>query len=166
MKPPPSKPRINHWTRPILAMSPVNSASYSFPFSAAMRFTLGENTEEMVVENVIKHAFRNLGHSGLTGISVRKKGTNLEITVYDNGRGIKKEELDKIQHNLRTDAGQHEFGSIGIQNVNHRLKLLFGAGYGLQIASISEKGTAVKVILPALYKEEMTEYVQAADNGR
>lgn len=119
-----------------------------------------------VVENVIKHAFRNLGHSGLTGISVRKKGTNLEITVYDNGRGIKKEELDKIQHNLRTDAGQHEFGSIGIQNVNHRLKLLFGAGYGLQIASISEKGTAVKVILPALYKEEMTEYVQAADNGR
>ena len=50
--------------------------------------------------------------------------------------------------------------------MNHRLKLLFGAGYGLQIASISEKGTAVKVILPALYKEEMTEYVQAADNGR
>ena len=118
-----------------------------------------------VVENVIKHAFRNLGRPGLAGISVRKKKDNLEITVYDNGCGIEKEELDKIQHNLEADAGQHEFGSIGIQNVNHRLKLLFGEEYGLRIASISDKGTAVKVVLPALYKEEMTEYVQTADNG-
>lgn len=108
-----------------------------------------------IVENVVKHAFRNPVRPGLAGISVRKKKDNLEITVYDNGCGIEKEELNKIQHNLETDAEQHEFGSIGIQNVNHRLKLLFGAGYGLQIASIPEKGTAVKAILPALYKEEM-----------
>ena len=68
MKPPASKPRINHWTRPILAMSPVNSASYSFPFSAAMRFTLGENTEEMVVENVINRLL-NCAATPYTAIS-------------------------------------------------------------------------------------------------
>ena len=118
-----------------------------------------------VVENVIKHAFRRLERPGLAGITVKKKGDNLEITVYDNGCGIEKGKLEKIRKNLENDKGQDDFDNIGIQNVNHRLRLLFGPGYGLQIASVYEQGTAVKAVLPALYKEEMRAFVQTIDNG-
>ncbi len=118
-----------------------------------------------VVENVIKHAFQWIKRPGMAGITVKKKGGNLEITVYDNGCGIEKNKLEKIRRNLENDAGQDDFDNIGIQNVNHRLRLLFGQGYGLKIASIYEQGTAVKAVLPALYKEEMTECVQNIDNG-
>ena len=97
---------------------------------------------------------------------MKKKENNLEITVYDNGCGIEKEKLEKLRKNLEEDVGQDEFDSIGIQNVHHRLRLLFGQGYGLQIASIFEKGTAVKAVLPAMDKEEMIKRVQDSDNGR
>ena len=119
-----------------------------------------------IIENVIKHAFRWVERPCLAGITVKKKENNLEITVYDNGCGIEKEKLEKLRKNLEEDVGQDEFDSIGIQNVHHRLRLLFGQGYGLQIASIFEKGTAVKAVLPAMDKEEMIKRVQDSDNGR
>lgn len=118
-----------------------------------------------IVENVINHAFQRMDRPCLAGITVKKKEDNLEITVYDNGCGIEKEKLEKLRKNLEEDAGQDEFDSIGIQNVHHRLRLLFGQGYGLQIASIYEKGTAVKAVLPAMEKEEMKKRVQNTDNG-
>ena len=69
-----------------------------------------------------------------------------------------KETLTRVKNKLNIlneyDA-QDEFESIGIQNVHHRLRLLFGDKYGLSIQSIQEFGTAVKISIPAMTVEEM-----------
>lgn len=108
-----------------------------------------------MVENIIKHALMGVERSWLVGISAKKKTEKLEITIYDNGCGMPKEKLKELQEGLDKDLNQNEFQSIGIQNVNHRIKLLFGSEYGVWIESIEKQGTAVKVIIPALYIEEM-----------
>ncbi len=117
-----------------------------------------------IVENIIKYAFACHERPGLAGILVRKKQDNLEITVYDNGCGMTKEYLDNVQIKLNTAKKQDEFESIGIQNVHQRLRLLFGESYGLQIRSVWGQGTAVKIVLPALSKEEMVRHVQVVNN--
>lgn len=101
-----------------------------------------------LVENSIKHALDEVSRDKLLGIQVRKKGGILEITVYDNGVGITTKRLLEIKEELQSLDHQDGFESIGLKNVDQRLKLMYGQEYGLQINSISEYGTAVKVRIP------------------
>lgn len=112
-----------------------------------------------IIENVIKHALDNVERKKLVGILARKKENTLELTIYDNGKGISKEKLQEISEQLLKTEIQDEFESIGIQNVNQRLKLMFGSEYGLQIKSIEGYGTAVKIKIPILTKSEMNQIV-------
>lgn len=101
-----------------------------------------------LVENAVKHALDEVKRDKLLGIQVRKKEDVLEITVYDNGVGIEEEKLQKIREELQTAKGQDEFESIGLKNVDQRLKLMYGKEYNLEIKSIREYGTAVKIRIP------------------
>ncbi|MDO4623010.1 MAG: histidine kinase [Eubacteriales bacterium] len=101
-----------------------------------------------IVENVIKHALDEVDRKKLVGIHARQKGEVLELTIYDNGKGISEDKLQQICEKLNEAKTQDEFDSIGLQNVNQRLKLMFGMQYGLQIRSIEGFGTAVKIRLP------------------
>lgn len=103
-----------------------------------------------LIENAVKYALDEVPGDKLLGIQIRKKETILEITVYDNGKGIKKEKLQKINENLKIVEAQDDFESIGLGNVNQRLKLMYGQEYGLQIKSIENYGTAVKVKIPIM----------------
>lgn len=101
-----------------------------------------------LVENAVKHALDGVCRDKLIGIQVRRKEDILEITVYDNGVGISTEKLQEIKKELRISENQDEFESIGLKNVNQRLRLMYGSEYGLQINSIAEYGTAVKIRIP------------------
>ncbi len=119
-------------------------------------------TLQPIVENVIKHGLVSIDRRGLAGITVKKKGENLEISVYDNGKGMDEDRLEEIRERLKQVTKQEDFSSIGIQNVRSRIGLLFGPQYGIQVASILDMGTVVKVIIPAMTCEEMRENVQTA----
>ncbi len=113
-----------------------------------------------VVENVIRHAFFGKKNSGLVGVTAKvKEQKRLEITVYDNGNGIPQEQLEKICQEIAAQGTDSETHSIGMRNVDQRIKLLFGENYGLQISSIYNMGTAVKLTFPAMQIEEMSELV-------
>lgn len=101
-----------------------------------------------LIENAVKHALDGVCRDRLIGIQVRKKEEILEITVYDNGIGISTEKLQEIKEELQTAQNQDEFESIGLKNVNQRLRLMYGPEYGLSINSIAEYGTAVKIRIP------------------
>lgn len=104
-----------------------------------------------LIENVIIHAFREYMEKGIIGITVKEKNSErLEITVFDNGVGINEKKLYEMNERLRRGTGQDDFNSIGLQNVQARIKLLYGDAYGLKINSIDGMGTAVKVILPII----------------
>lgn len=117
-------------------------------------------TLQPIVENIIKHAFSGIDRRGLVGIQIRKKDQRiLEITVYDNGQGMEDDKLTEIRRKLEDGGDRETVNGIGIQNVHNRLRLLFGDEYGLQISSITDMGTAVKVIIPVLKKEDTEKYV-------
>ncbi len=115
-----------------------------------------------VIENTVIHGFSERDGKKLVGIVVKKRDQNLELTLYDNGMGITKEKLEQISHTLNEASSGYPQGGIGVRNVHNRLRLMFGEPYGLKINSIEDMGTAIKIMLPAMVKKEMEEYVQAS----
>ena len=106
-----------------------------------------------VVENALTHGLRNVRRKDKK-LLIRSEhvGENLVLTVQDNGAGMDAEAMNQLLE--QNDMKRVESGiSIGILNVNARLKKLFGAGYGLHIDSIVGEGTTVTITVPAVSPE-------------
>jgi two-component system sensor histidine kinase YesM len=98
------------------------------------------------IENAFFHGFTDKS-TGSIHVFVNEQGGNLICEIIDNGVGITDEDIKNI---LRKSSKKHEhFTSIGVNNVNDRIKLLYGDDYGVTITSELNKGTTVKVIIPA-----------------
>lgn len=107
-----------------------------------------------VVENALTHGLRNTRRKDKK-LLIRAEhiGENLVITIADNGTGMDAEAMNVLLE--RNDRKRVETGvSIGILNVNARLKQLFGAEYGLWIQSQAGEGTTVTITVPIVYSEE------------
>lgn len=112
-----------------------------------------------IIENTVVHGFADKSGKKIVGIVIKKKETNLELTIYDNGTGMTKEKLEKIRTALEDERQGQTGDGIGVRNVHSRLRLMFGEPYGLKIESIQDMGTAIKIVIPAMNKREMEEHV-------
>lgn len=74
-------------------------------------------------------------------------GKTIFIEIIDNGDGISPEKISFI---LSNTTKRNYDKSIGIQNVQNRLKLLFGEPFGLEIESQNKPncGTTIRLRLP------------------
>jgi len=99
------------------------------------------------VENAIVHGLSN--HSGTGEISINGfvEGGIIKFQIIDNGIGMTDEEIRKVSDNK---SDQH----IGIHNVDQRIKLYYGEGYGVHIESQKFKGTNVAITVPCVYEGE------------
>ena len=93
-----------------------------------------------VVENCFKHGFRNRKSGGIIKITISEKENDILFTVYDNGNGIEKERLLQLKTQM-SSTGMST--SIGIENTNMRLQLVYGTTYGIQIESSEGEFTEV-----------------------
>ncbi len=98
-----------------------------------------------IIENAIYHGVANLQEKGEIHITAAASEGETLFLVSDNGYGIKPETLKGI---LKREP-KHEQSSVGLKNVNERIKLYFGEDYGVQIESELEKGTTVTIRIPA-----------------
>lgn len=96
-----------------------------------------------IVENAFFHAFPDKS-SGRIRVFVQEQNGQLICEVMDNGIGMDGGQV----HNAFKQKGQH-FTGIGIQNIDARMKLLYGEEYGVTITSEPHHGTTVRAILPA-----------------
>jgi two-component system sensor histidine kinase YesM len=73
------------------------------------------------------------------------------IRVADNGRGIRREELEDIQRKL-AEADDREVSDetdfSGLLNIHKKLRLKFGPPYGLTISSGDSGGVIQEIRLP------------------
>ncbi|TYA10196.1 HAMP domain-containing protein [Paenibacillus faecis] len=92
------------------------------------------------VENAIVHGFARLHSGGRIVIRGRLEGEARIFTVEDNGIGIPESRLAEI----RKTEGE----SVGIRNVDQRIKLIYGDGYGVSLHSVEGEGTLVNIKLP------------------
>lgn len=126
-------------------------ANYDFPDP-----TWGAKVFKMIlqplVENAIYHGLEPKRGQGALWIGSKIEKGNLYIWVKDNGVGMETEKLKNIKARLLESTGRSqedtEAGSIGIYNVNNRIKLTYGADYGLNIESEKDKGTEVRITIP------------------
>lgn len=96
------------------------------------------------VENAFFHAFP-YERKGKITILVRKLDDNLQIQIIDDGVGIDQKRLKEISEgNTKTE----HFTGIGVNNVDDRLKLLYGSQYGILIESEENKGTRITICIP------------------
>lgn len=107
---------------------------------------------EPVVENCIRHGFAGSFSDSMIRITVRTKGTDLEITVWDNGQGIEKERLEDLRGSLKESNVLLEH--IGLNNVNAILRLRYGDPYGVLLESEKGRWTEVRLLLPFCGKRE------------
>jgi two-component system sensor histidine kinase LytS len=95
-----------------------------------------------IVENAIKHGLYPKKNGGKVVISGRLDGKNVVLVVEDDGIGM---EESQVRAALNPDPNRQ---SIGICNVNSRLKSLYGEQYELVIDSKVGKGTQVSISIP------------------
>ncbi len=99
-----------------------------------------------IVENAFVHGLESKEGQGEIKITIYED-VYLKIEVKDNGVGIKEEDLSRLNDSLDTDVIRDK-SSIGLSNVNQRIKLLYGVEYGISITSKLHEGTKVIIALP------------------
>ncbi|HBE76488.1 MAG TPA: two-component sensor histidine kinase [Firmicutes bacterium] len=97
-----------------------------------------------LVENAIYHGIEKKGQPGRIDISISRQNNQLIYIISDDGNGADEAELNGL---LSRKAGDNNRG-FGIQNVNDRIKLYFGAEFGIQFYSQPGQGTKVIVTQP------------------
>lgn len=98
-----------------------------------------------IVENAIKHGILPRKEGGQINVvgKLSEDNERFILTVEDNGIGMEQELADKV---LEYEEGRKY---IGLNNVNSRLKNIYGSAYGLIIESWPGKGTRVTIQIPS-----------------
>lgn len=107
-----------------------------------------------VVENAIVHGLDEKEAGGLIKLSVYRRKADEEgeefliIDVEDNGCGMTEEALSRLRRDIEIrDMSRSK--SIGLYNINQRMKLYYGEGYRVHVNAEPGKGTCVRLFLPA-----------------
>jgi len=106
-----------------------------------------------VVENSIIHGFNEMDFGCMIYIKGYRKKDGLFIEIRDNGTGMTEEKAKKVlSQNQKSDNG---FLSMGVYNVNRRIRLNYGHKYGLRIKIEPDGKTCVVFELPCIERGEM-----------
>ena len=109
-----------------------------------------------IVENSLLHGLKNKGYRGTVAISARRGGdSSLGVLVGGTGSGLesgKKQTIDGMLQSYAKQPPKLTGSSIGILNVQKRIKLLCGRSYGLSYTENIEGGVTAHILLPL--KEE------------
>lgn len=112
-----------------------------------------------VVENAIVHGLEGKEKDGCIWIAVYIDNGRLYIDISDNGRGMDEETLEKVLRKVENYTRERHKSSIGLYNINRRIKLNYGEEYGLSLYSTPDEGTKVCVVLPLIGVEQETSEV-------
>jgi LytS/YehU family sensor histidine kinase len=96
-----------------------------------------------IVENAVVHGVAKKSAGGTVRITAERVGEDLMLRVEDDGPGIEPTKLAQM-----LTSGQETGTSIGLHNVDGRLRALHGEAYGLVIDSETERGTRVEIKIP------------------
>ena len=95
-----------------------------------------------LVENAVRHGLEGKAGPGQVTIVARDQGSEAVISVEDDGIGI---DPDAVR---RTLAGDPDGDSVGLGNVDERLRQVYGDEYGLVVETAPGAGTKVSMRVP------------------
>jgi len=112
-----------------------------------LRFVL-----QPLAENALFHGIELSKGGGHILIGAERTTDSLLFRVEDNGVGIDEAEIARLLEEPKKEYPG--FNSIGIKNVNDRIRLHFGEEFGLAFSTRAGGGTVVRVKLPILTETE------------
>jgi sensor histidine kinase YesM len=95
-----------------------------------------------LVENAIRHGIYPQKQGGTVKVLAELNEDRIMLVVEDDGVGMDEAAVSRV---LEYDSGRK---TIGLCNVNSRLKSMYGDGFGIKIASSPGKGTRVSISIP------------------
>ncbi|KAB1438454.1 sensor histidine kinase [Candidatus Galacturonibacter soehngenii] len=116
-------------------------------------------TLQPIVENAIFHGIEGKIGQGTIDLHIVTTEERLIVSVADDGIGMNEETLTQINQSLKKHAivlnysKKKKQNGIALENVNNRLKLLFGKEYGINISSTWMVGTEVEITIPKVLME-------------
>lgn len=95
-----------------------------------------------LVENAVQHGVERADTGGTVQVSGEASGTDCVISVEDDGPGMSPEHARDVL------AGRSVDSSLGLVNVDRRLRAVYGAAYGLVVETAPGAGTRVVMRVP------------------
>lgn len=107
-----------------------------------------------IIENYFIHGIRMEDSDNCIHIHAERQQENLYIHVEDNGNGMEEDARIKKNEELRRGLIDNH-GSIGVSNVNSRLRAAYGEDYGVEILARETGG--MHVVLKIRIEERDTD---------
>ena len=95
-----------------------------------------------LVENAVRHGLESKEGVGHVIITASDEGSETEIVVEDDGVGTDPEVMRRVL------AGDQDSDSVGLGNVDARLRQVYGDDYGLVVETGLGAGTRVSFRVP------------------
>ena len=105
-----------------------------------------------IVENAIYHGIEQMAEDTNIYIKGTIDGDDCIIEITDAGRGMTEDEVDKLRKKIagEIDTNGGSGNGIGLKNVQDRIYLAFGEGYGIKIASMLGCYTKIMIRIPLI----------------
>ena len=131
-----------------------NQFTYHFTVDeSCTQYLCNKITLQPIIENAIVHGLDLMVEDGHIEITVCPDGGDVLLKVSDDGIGMAPEQVAALLQNEPSDRT-----GIGIKNVNDRLRIYFGPGYGLSIDSVPDVGTTVTIRMPQVPADREGDY--------
>ncbi len=111
-------------------------------------------TLQPLVENALYHGIKNKRGKGYIRVTGEKESGRLVFLVKDNGLGMDEERLSQVRAAMNKGDTSSDPSGFGLFNVVQRIKLNYGAEYGVWISSTYMEGTEVRVEIPMIKNTE------------
>ncbi len=115
-----------------------------------MRQRIPKMSLQPIIENAIIHGIEELADDTTIYVKGIPEGDYCTIEITDNGRGMNDEELEilrkKINGEIVTESGSGN--SIGLKNVQDRIRMMYGENCGINVAAMEGCYTKVYVRIP------------------
>src|SRR5690606_10813357 len=72
------------------------------------------------------------------------------IDIIDNGPGFSEDVLQNLWTNVNYKSSKYKDSSVGLRNVHERIRIRFGAPYGMMICSSAGHGSVIRIRVPKL----------------
>ena len=117
-----------------------------------MDFTVMKFILQPLVENSVKHGYDNSAAPPQTmdiNVNIMLYGEEyLLVDVFDNGKGMEKEQLETLRQRVCSAQDSDAKDSIGLKNVCSRLHFFYGEAFAAEINSLPGLGTEVLLKIP------------------
>lgn len=107
-----------------------------------LNVTLPFLSVQPLVENAVRHGIEGKTGSGTVRLTARDAGSECLIEIEDDGVGS---DPDTVRAAL---AGQSSTGSVGLANVDERMRAVYGNAFGIVVETAPGLGTKVVLRVP------------------